>query len=64
MGVPAQTCLFVGDSQFDDVKGAKDIGMQTAWVNRRGVPLDPALALPDYQVADLTELLDILDVYP
>ena len=62
LGVPAETCLFVGDSQFDDVKGAKDIGMQAVWVNRQGAQPDPALVAPDYWVADLTELLDILGV--
>ena len=62
LDVPAETCLFVGDSQFDDVQGAHSVGMRTVWVNRRRVQLDPALPVPDYQVEDLTELLDILGV--
>ena len=62
LGVPAEACLFVGDQQFDDVKGAKDIGIQAVWVNRQGAQPDPDLVTPDYQVADLTELLDILGV--
>ena len=60
LDVPAEACLFVGDSQFDDVQGAHNAGMRTAWVNRRGAQPDPALPSPDYQVENLTELLDVL----
>lgn len=62
LAVPAEVCLFVGDSQFDDVQGAHGAGMRTVWVNRRGAQLDPALPAPDYQVKSLTEVLDILGV--
>lgn len=62
LGVPAKACLFVGDQQYDDVHGAHTAGMHTVWVNRGGASADPALARPDYQVATLTEVLDILRV--
>ena len=62
LDVPAEACLFVGDSQFDDVQGAQRAGMKTVWVNRQGAQPAPDLSVPDYQVRDLTELLDILDV--
>lgn len=62
LGVEASSCLYVGDSQVDDVKGGKDAGMQTAWVNRHQARLDPALPSPDYHVQDLREILDVLDV--
>lgn len=62
LGVDARSCLYVGDSQLDDVKGGKDAGMQTAWLNRHQARLDPALPLPDYHVRDLREILNVLDV--
>ena len=62
LGVEAADSLYVGDSQFDDVQGAKRIGMQTAWVNRNGASLDPSLPAPDHVVGNLLELLDILGV--
>ena len=62
LDLPVEKCLFVGDSQFDDVRGAHGVGMMTVWVNRQGAQLDPDLPVPDYQVESLTELLDILDV--
>ena len=60
--VPAEACLFVGDSQFDDVQGAHRVGMRTVWVNRNGAHMDPALPAPDHHVQDLTGVLDVLGV--
>ncbi len=62
MGVPPAACMFVGDSQYDDVHGAHTAGMRTVWLNRSGTPLDTHLSLPDYQVTGLAEVLDILEV--
>ena len=62
LGVDAKSCLYVGDSQPDDVKGGKDAGMKTAWVNRHHARLDPALPHPDYHVQDLRGILNVLDV--
>ncbi len=54
-------CLYVGDSQHDDVQGACGVGMQTAWVNRNSAELDPALPVPDHQIHSLMELLGIVN---
>ena len=62
LAVPPEACMFVGDSQDDDVHGARTAGMRTVWLNRNGTPLDRRLSLPDYQVAGLAEVLDILEV--
>ena len=62
LGVPAQSCIFVGDSLLDDAKGAKDAGMRAVWVNRRGAQMDPKLPAPDFQVKNLMGLQDILGV--
>ena len=62
LDVGAEESLYVGDSQFDDVQGAKGVGMRVAWVNRGGASPDPSLPAPDYVVSDLLEVLDILGV--
>ena len=62
LGLPAEACLYVGDTQLDDVYGAKNAGMRCAWLNRRGASLDPALPSPDYELNDLNGLLDILNL--
>lgn len=62
LNVAAEESLYVGDSQFDDVQGAKGVGMRVAWVNRSGTSPDPSLPVPDYVVSDLLKVLDILGV--
>ena len=56
---PAEA-VFVGDTLYDDILGAQRAGMQTVLVNWNGEPVDTSLATPDHQVANLTQLLDIL----
>ena len=60
MGVSADEVVYVGDVLFDDVEGAKGVGMRAAWVNRNGVAHDPQYSRPDYVVRSLTELPEIL----
>ena len=60
--VEPEESLYVGDSQHDDVQGAKQVGMLVTWVNRNGAHLDPSLPTPDYVISNLLELLDILEV--
>ena len=61
LGVQPSEALQVGDTYHEDVRGAKLVGMQAAWVNRYGAAPDPDLPQPDYQVQSLTELSAILD---
>jgi 2-haloalkanoic acid dehalogenase type II len=37
LGLPHENILYVGDSRFADVAGAKHAGLQAAWINRPGV---------------------------
>ena len=62
LSLPAEACLYVGDTQLDDVYGAKNAGMRCVWLNRSGASLDPALPSPDYEVNDLSGLLKILNL--
>lgn len=57
---PGET-VYVGDSQFDDVLGAKGVGMGTIWVNRYGKSLNCDIPSPDYEVSSLAELPGILE---
>lgn len=53
--------VYVGDNPFDDIMGAKGVGMRTVWVNRNGASLDPSLPPPDRQVKSLAQLPGILE---
>jgi 2-haloacid dehalogenase len=52
--------LHVGDSDVDDVKGAKAVGMRVAWVNRTGRTRRDDVPPPDFEIRDLTELPGLL----
>lgn len=59
--VSPEECLYVGDRQFEDVKGARGVGMGTVWINRAGKPMDPQLPSPDYEINNLLEIPEILN---
>jgi len=50
--------LFVGDSLAHDIAGAQNVGMQAAWINRKGKALPEGIH-PDFEVRALTDLLEI-----
>jgi 2-haloalkanoic acid dehalogenase type II len=60
LGLSPHEVLHVGDSDVDDVKGAKAAGLQVAWVNRDGRPRRPDVPPPDFEIRDLTRLLTLL----
>ena len=60
LGLHPHEVLHVGDSDVDDVQGAKAAGLRVAWVNRHGRPQRPDVPKPDFEIADLTELLRLL----
>jgi 2-haloalkanoic acid dehalogenase type II len=61
VGVLAPEAIYVGDTLFDDVHGAKLAGMGAVWINRTSGNQNPDLLPPDYQVSGLEELMEILD---
>ena len=61
LGVSAEEALFVGDTLYDDIQGAKGVGMRSAWINRDGAPHDPEMPEPDYEIRSLTELPEVLE---
>jgi 2-haloacid dehalogenase len=60
LGLAPHEVLHVGDSEVDDVQGAKAAGLQVAWVNRGGRPRRSDVPEPDFEIADLTELRMLL----
>ncbi len=60
LGFKAEDCLYVGNSYNGDVIGADNAGMITCWLNpSRTHPVQMPVK-PDYEIAKLAELLDIL----
>jgi 2-haloalkanoic acid dehalogenase type II len=60
LGLEPDEVLHVGDSDVDDVKGAKAAGLRVAWVNRRGRARRPDVPAPDFEIRDLTALPALL----
>ena len=60
LGVEPAEALLVGDTFHEDVRGAKLVGMEAAWVNRHGLAPDPDLPQADYQLHSLAELPEVL----
>lgn len=52
--------LHVGDSLRDDVSGANNSGLLSAWLNRQGLISETRIT-PDLEVRDLNDLVTILE---
>jgi 2-haloalkanoic acid dehalogenase type II len=59
-GLEPHEVLHVGDSDVDDIEGARAAGLRVAWVNRDGRSRRPGVSAPDFEIRDLTELLGLL----
>lgn len=58
--VQSSECLFVGDSFFADVIGAKAAGMLACWLKHADSPLPDHQIQPDYSIKALAELIPLL----
>lgn len=62
LGVAPAHVLHVGDDPHMDIVGARDAGMQTAWINREGRPWPAELGQPpELNLPDMSALADWLD---
>jgi putative hydrolase of the HAD superfamily len=59
IGVSAQRAVFVGDRLWDDIYGAKQLGMRAVWVRNDAVPHYDVE--PDGVIDGLEELLALVD---
>ena len=60
LGVNAEETVYVGDTLYDDILGAKMVGIRAAWINRHGAAHDPQFPLPDYEIQSLEQLPGII----
>jgi putative hydrolase of the HAD superfamily len=60
LGAAPHEALMIGNSLHSDVQGAQAVGMKTVWINRSGGPNETTIT-PDFEVAGLEELADILE---
>jgi putative hydrolase of the HAD superfamily len=58
-GVAASDAMYIGDSPAHDIAGAQAAGLISVWINRRGRSW-PGGPPPDYEIADLRQLLPVL----
>lgn len=52
--------LHCGQSQYTDLVGGKPLGLTVAWINRRNVPLDPAVPRPDFEFPGIAEIRKVV----
>ena len=52
--------MIVGDSLTSDIRGGKNVGIATCWVNPKGKPCPEDLQ-PDYQIESLAQLPALLE---
>jgi putative hydrolase of the HAD superfamily len=57
----AEITWFVGDNPTSDIGGARNVGLRTVWVSD-GPAWENELPPPEYQIAELIELLDIVEL--
>ncbi len=64
LGLQSHEVLYVGDSPYADVAGARNAGMPVAWVRREETAFPEHLPAPDVTISALTELADVLEGVP
>lgn len=58
-GFAPKKTMIVGDSLSSDIKGGKNAGIATCWVNPAHKTAD--VVVPDHEIEDLTQLENLLD---
>ena len=53
----AEDVLHIGDSLSSDIVGAQQLGIDTAWVNRKNKTLPSNMATPTFTIANLKDLV-------
>jgi HAD superfamily hydrolase (TIGR01509 family) len=59
-GVDPSAALFVGDSPEFDIAGARGAGMQSVWIDHRGLPYPPGVVEPTHHIGSLAELPELV----
>ena len=61
LGVEPSTAVFVGDSPWADVAGARHAGLRAVWMNRHGASWPEDIERPEAEFGSLEELVRLLD---
>ena len=59
-GFDREKAMIVGDSLGSDIRGGKNAGIRTCWVNPKG-KVAPPENMPDYEIKSITELEALLE---
>jgi putative hydrolase of the HAD superfamily len=62
LGVEPGDAAYVGDNPRADVVGARNAGMTSVWINRRGRPWPDDLEAPDHELSSLLDLPTALGI--
>ena len=60
---PAE-CVYVGDRLYDDISGAKGVGMRAVWIPHSQIPPEQPVEVdvaPDATIQRLSDLVDLVD---
>jgi len=60
---PKQSALMIGDSLTSDIRGGSDYEIATCWLNWRGSPARPDLAIT-HEITQIAQLVDIVSPSP
>jgi 2-haloacid dehalogenase len=60
-GCKKEEILHAGQSQFTDLVGGKPLGLTIAWINRRQIELDGSVPRPDFILADIQSLGNLVE---
>lgn len=60
LGVQPSEAVYVGDSPWADIEGARHAGLRAVWVNRHGVDWPEGIGRPQHEIASLDELAALL----
>jgi putative hydrolase of the HAD superfamily len=60
LGVPAERALFVGDRRFEDIRGAKEVGMTTVQAFWFRADDDERGIEPDYEAFTQMDVLNVV----
>ena len=60
LDVPAERAVYVGDSPWADIAGARHAGLRAVWLNRHGATWPEDIEPPEMVIGDLGALIDVL----
>lgn len=60
IGSRPEETLYVGDSQGDDIVGARRAGIRVAWLNRTNEARRPHIPEPDFEISGLQDVIGLV----